>query len=114
MTGGFTMGKSIIRTVTGVTAAAGVVAMMALPAHAASAIGAGLTFYQGTFATPVLHVAEPDGACTPFPAAADSLAAGGPVQQVLAFRTADCSGTAVGLGTLRTFSAGVYHSFRAN
>ncbi len=107
------MGKSIIRTVAGVTAAAGVTALMALPARAASAAGAGLTFYQGAFATPVLHVAEPDGACTAFPVAADSLAASGPVQQVLAFQTVDCSGSAVGLGTLRTFSAGTYHSFRA-
>ncbi|MFF3854371.1 hypothetical protein [Micromonospora sp. NPDC002575] len=106
------MRKRIVRTAVGLAAVAGATAAMALPAHAASA-GAGLTFYQGTFATPVLHVAEPDGACTAFPASADSLAAAGGVAQVLAFRSADCTGAAVGLGTLRTFPAGEYHSFRA-
>ncbi|WP_431977491.1 hypothetical protein [Micromonospora haikouensis] len=105
------MSKRIIRTVVGLAAVAGATAAMALPAHATSA--AGLTFYQGTFATPVLHVAEPDGTCTAFPASADSLAAAGGVEQVLAFRSADCAGAAVGLGTLRTFPAGEYHSFRA-
>ncbi|MFG1803766.1 hypothetical protein ACGFI4_26850 [Micromonospora carbonacea] len=105
------MRKRIVRIAVGLAAVAGATATMALPAHAAPA--AGLTFYQGTFATPVLHVAEPDGACTAFPASADSLAADGGVEQVLAFRSADCAGAAVGLGTLRTFPAGEYHSFRA-
>ncbi|MFI6160141.1 hypothetical protein ACVMYR_23590 [Micromonospora sp. PTRAS2] len=105
------MRKRIVRTVVGLAAVAGATAATALPAHAA--LAAGLTFYQGTFATPVLHVPEPDGACTAFPASADSLAAAGGVEQVLAFRSADCAGAAVGLGTLRTFPAGEYHSFRA-
>jgi len=107
------MRKAIIRTVAGFAAAAGVTALMVLPAHAAPAAGTGLTLYRNTFATPVLQVSEPDGVCTGFPVTADSLAASGPVRQVVAFRTADCSGVAVGLGTLRTFPAGVYQSFRA-
>ncbi|GEN07646.1 hypothetical protein SAMN05443572_101340 [Myxococcus fulvus] len=73
----------------------------------------GLTFYARTFTQPVLNVAQPDGTCTAFPAEADSLVGWSNVQQVLAYRTADCTGQAVGLGTLRTFAAGEFASFIA-
>ncbi|MFY1828761.1 hypothetical protein ACN47A_22780 [Myxococcus fulvus] len=73
----------------------------------------GLSFYAGSFVKLVSNVPSPDGTCTAFPAEADSLVGWSNVQQVLAYRTADCTGQAVGLGTLRTFAAGEFASFIA-
>lgn len=109
------MRRTAIRTVTSLAVAvAGATALMGSPASAQPAKAqTGLTFYQGTFAVPVLHVADPDGSCTAFPTTAASLAGSGTVSEVVAYRTDDCTGAAVGLGTLRTFPAGGYLSFRA-
>jgi hypothetical protein len=54
-----------------------------------------------------------DGGCTAFPAAATVLIGYSGVSDVRAWRTADCSGQETGLGTLVTFSAGEYGSFKA-
>ncbi|MFP2958064.1 hypothetical protein ACLEPN_09575 [Myxococcus sp. 1LA] len=73
----------------------------------------GLTFYAGSFEKPVLNIPNPDGTCLPFPAEAESLVGWSNVAQVTAYWSDDCSGPASGLGTLRTFTAGEYGSFRA-
>jgi hypothetical protein len=90
-------------------------ALTAGPASAAPATDwtSGLTFYQATTATPVANFAHPDGVCTPFPATATLLIGWSDVEQVVAYRGADCTGVAVGLGTLRGFRAGEYRSFSA-
>ncbi|MCP3098795.1 hypothetical protein LZ198_07895 [Myxococcus sp. K15C18031901] len=73
----------------------------------------GLSFYAGSFTALVLNVPQPDGTCSAFPAEADSLVGWSNVQQVLAYRSADCTGPAVGLGTLRTFGRGEFTSYVA-
>ncbi|MFY2561990.1 hypothetical protein ACN469_30630 [Corallococcus terminator] len=79
-----------------------------------SANETGLSFYAGNFATLVANVPNPDGSCTAFPADADSLVGWSNVQQVIAYRSADCTGQAVGLGTLRTFRPGEFASYTAH
>jgi len=74
----------------------------------------GLSFYAGYFVTLVAHVPHPDGSCSPFPAEADSLVGWSNVEQVIAYRSADCTGQAVGLGTLRTFRPGEFASYVAH
>ncbi len=109
------MAKNFTRVTIGLTVAAATVGLMAAPASAATTDPqTGLTFYSGTFSTPVLNVAHPDGACTALPAAADSLVGWSNVTTVTAYAAKDCSGTAVGLGTLRTFRAGEFAAFRAS
>ncbi|MCM4084930.1 hypothetical protein [Paractinoplanes hotanensis] len=109
------MRKTVMRITMGLAVATvGGTALMGSPASAQQVeVETGLTFYQGRFTTPVLHVADPDGSCTAFPPTADSLTGFGTVEQVVAYRTADCTDAAVGLGTLRGFTAGTYHSFQA-
>ncbi|WP_127502020.1 hypothetical protein [Actinoplanes solisilvae] len=107
------MRKSVTRAVLGLTATVAALGFAASPAAAAPDSPSGLTFYAGTFTKPVLNVADPDGACTAFPAKADSLVGWSNVTTVLAYRTADCTGQATGLGTLRTFGAGEFKSFSA-
>ncbi|MCP3170133.1 hypothetical protein [Myxococcus qinghaiensis] len=74
----------------------------------------GLSFYAGNFTRLVANVPHPDGSCTAFPADADSLVGWSNVQQVLAYQSEDCTGQAVGLGTLRTFRAGEFASYTAH
>jgi hypothetical protein len=108
------MRKTVIRTfVVLAAAAAASTALLGSPAYAEPRETSGLTFYEGTFGAPVLHLAKADGICRPFPATAGSLAASQTVTQVLAYRSADCTASPVGLGTLRGFPAGEFLSFQA-
>ncbi|MEW2432238.1 hypothetical protein AB0877_29920 [Micromonospora sp. NPDC047644] len=83
-------------------------------ASPASAQESGLTFYSGTFTTAVAHFPAPTGACTPLPPTADSHVGWSGFQDVTFYRSTDCSGQATGVGTLRTYPAGQYTSFRAS
>jgi hypothetical protein len=109
------MGKRI-RTVAGLTVA-GVVALAGLQAQPAQAAvdvpESGLTIFEGTFASILLHVPEPDGACLAMPPTAASLTGERIVAQVSAFAGPGCTGLQWNLGTFRTFTAGKYKSFRA-
>jgi hypothetical protein len=107
------MGKRI-RTVAGLTAA-GLAALIGLqPAQAAVEVPAsGLTIFEGTFATILLHVPVPDGSCLALPPTAASLTGERIVSQVSAFTGPNCTGLQQNLGTFRTFQAGKYRSFRA-
>ncbi|MCO1597908.1 hypothetical protein M8C17_22410 [Micromonospora sp. RHAY321] len=82
-------------------------------ASPASAQTSGLTFYSGSFATEVANFPAPTGACTALPPTADSHVGWSGVSDVTFYRTSDCSGQATGVGTLRTYEAGRYTSFRA-
>ena len=106
------MRKTVIRAAIGL-AAATTAAVTAAPAYAAAGTdyNSGLTFYRGT--TAVANVADPDGSCTSFPSTATLLVGWSNVEQVTAYRGADCTGTPIGLGTLRSFTAGEYRSYRA-
>lgn len=106
------MRRTALRAALAVTA---VVAVSSGTAFAASAINweVGLTFYGDNFTTPVANFPAPDGECHPFPATADALVGWSNFQHVTAYRTADCSGYAIGLGTLRTFQPGEFASFTA-
>lgn len=104
-----------IRTVAGLTVAgiAALVGLQAQPAQAVVVPNTGLTIFEGTFARAVLYVAEPDGSCLAMPPTADSLTGERTVEQVSAFTGPNCTGIQYNLGTLRTFTAGKYQSFRA-
>ncbi|MEU4397466.1 hypothetical protein [Micromonospora orduensis] len=82
-------------------------------ASPASAQESGLTFYSGNFATEVANVPAPTGACTPLPPTADSHVGWSGFQDVVFYRSTDCSGQATGMGTLRTYPAGRWTTFRA-
>ncbi|MER5458471.1 hypothetical protein ABT008_27245 [Micromonospora sp. NPDC002389] len=109
------MGRRI-RTVAGLTVAgiAATVGLYAQPAQAAVDVPpSGLSIFEGTFATLLLHVAEPDGTCLAMPPTAASLTGERIVEQVSAFSGPNCTGLQWNLGTFRTFPAGKYQSFRA-
>jgi hypothetical protein len=109
------MQRNIIRAVLGLTAAVTMAGLLTTPAVAATPNSTtGLTFYRGIPLRPVLNIPHPDGSCTPFPATADVLIGWSNVEQVIAYKTGDCSGTATGLGTLTSFQAGVYTTFKAH
>ncbi|MFG1868614.1 hypothetical protein [Micromonospora arborensis] len=82
-------------------------------ASPASAQESGLTFYSGNFATAVANFPAPTGACTPLPPTADSHVGWSGFQDVFFYRTPDCSGQETGAGTLLTYPAGRWTSFRA-
>lgn len=109
--------STTLRTTVGLVTAAMALSLAASPAMASSVTPAsaesGLTFYTDNFTTPVANYPNPDGECTAFPATADALVGWSNVTDVIAYRSADCSGQATGLGTLRTFTAGEFLSFRA-
>jgi len=90
-------------------AAVGLGGAMASPA---SAQRSGLTFYSGQFATEIATFPA-SGACTALPATADSHIGWSGVRDVVFYGTADCTGQATGVGTLRTYEAGRWQSFRA-
>ncbi|MGW2178884.1 hypothetical protein ACWCXX_12495 [Streptomyces sp. NPDC001732] len=97
-------------------AAAAAVLITANPAAAASEPDeTGLTFYtvDADQLTPVANFPDPDGECTAFPSTATLLVGWSDVTQVIAYKSADCTGGAWGLGTLRGFEAGEYLSFVA-
>lgn len=109
------MGRGI-RTVAGLTVA-GMVALAGLQAQPAQAAvdvpESGLTIFEGTFVSILLHVPEPDGECLAMPPTAASLTGERIVAQVSAFTGPGCTGLQWNLGTFRTFAAGKYQSFRA-
>ena len=109
------MAKSI-RTVAGLTVAAvaALIGLQAQPAQAAVDVPeTGLSVFEGTFSSILLHVAEPDGSCLTMPPTAGSLTGERIVAQVSAFNGPDCTGLQWNLGTFRTFTPGKYTSFRA-
>ncbi|WP_062211794.1 hypothetical protein [Streptomyces sp. NBRC 109706] len=112
------MPRSILRNTLGLAAAAAALCFAASPAVASpastSAPGTGLVFYAADYSTPVAHFPNPSGECTAFPATAALLVGYSNVSDVTAYRTADCSGQATALGTLRSFEAGTFVSFRAS
>lgn len=79
----------------------------------ASAQPTGLTFYSGSFSTEVATLPAPTGACEPLPATADSHIGWSGFENVIFYRTEDCTGQATGVGTLRTYPAGGWLSFLA-
>ncbi|MFJ8689678.1 hypothetical protein [Micromonospora wenchangensis] len=84
-----------------------------LAASPASAQPSGLTFYSGSFTTEVANFPAPPIACAALPPTADSHVGGSGVHDVIFYRTTDCTGQATGMGTLRTYEAGRWLSFRA-
>ncbi|GLY24305.1 hypothetical protein Misp04_40370 [Micromonospora sp. NBRC 101691] len=74
----------------------------------------GLTFYSGIFATEVAHLPAPTGECAALPPTADSHVGWSGFADVVFYRTADCTGQATGMGTLRTYEAGGWQSFLAS
>ena len=111
------MRRNALRAALAVTTVATVagLAVSSGAASAASAINweAGLTFYSDYFGTPVVNFPNPDGGCQPFPATASALVGWSNVENVIAYRSDDCSGQQIWLGTLRTFQAGEFASFSA-
>ncbi|WNG58831.1 hypothetical protein F0U59_31945 [Archangium gephyra] len=111
------MRKTALRAVLAVTAVA-TTAGLAVSSGAASATPsvnweAGLTFYGDNFRTPVANFPNPDGGCHPFPATADALVGWSNVENVIAYKSDDCTGQQIWLGTLRTFRPGEFASFSA-
>jgi hypothetical protein len=102
-----------------VTLAAGAAALTMLGTSAQAASPAkdpeqGLYFLaEWASDTVVAHYPTVDGTCTAFPAKATVLIGYSGVLDVRAWRTPDCTGQESGLGTLRTFPAGEYASFKA-
>ncbi|MBQ0900557.1 hypothetical protein [Micromonospora sp. U21] len=101
------------RTVAVLTMSAIMTVGLGVLASPASAQDSGLTFYSGTFTTKVANVPAPTGECTALPATADSHVGWSGFRDVTFYQTPDCSGPATGVGTLRTYPAGRWTSFRA-
>ncbi|MEH1165376.1 hypothetical protein V6V47_08310 [Micromonospora sp. CPCC 205539] len=85
----------------------------ALASPASAQENAGLTFYSGTFATQVGHYAAPPAGCAAVPRTADSHVGWSGFRDVTFYQTSNCTGQATGVGTLRTYPAGRYLTFRA-
>ncbi|RKG70426.1 hypothetical protein D7V80_05240 [Corallococcus sp. CA054B] len=114
------MRRTALRTALAVATVAGIAisstAALAEPAESAEfAIDweSGLTFYSSDYVTPLANFPAPDGECHAFPATAGLLVGWSHFEHVIAYRTADCSGYAFGLGTLRSFQPGEFASFTA-
>jgi hypothetical protein len=109
--------KIKIRTVMVIAVATSIAALLGLSAQPAQADPnwEGLSFYEGApgVGRLVLHIPDPDGSCTPFPATATWLIGTRTFQDVFAYRTVDCVGQVTGLGNLATVEAGKFLSFRA-
>ncbi|TDC36975.1 hypothetical protein E1211_11875 [Micromonospora sp. 15K316] len=97
----------------GLAASAMMVVGLGVAASPASAAPSGLTFYTANFGAEVAHVDAPTGECTPLPAAAASHVGWSGFSDVVLYRAADCTGYATSTGTLRTYEAGRYLSYRA-
>ncbi|GAB2941538.1 hypothetical protein GCM10027280_32620 [Micromonospora polyrhachis] len=81
-------------------------------ASPASAQDIGLVFYSGHLKNKVAQFPVPPTDCTPMPTSADSHIGWSGVENVYAYSTSDCTGVGWGLGTLRTYEAGRWLSFR--
>ncbi|MFJ6198188.1 hypothetical protein [Micromonospora sp. NPDC092111] len=86
---------------------------LGLVASPASAQSSGLTFYSGTFTTEVKNFPPAPIACAALPPTADSHIGWSGFRDVIFYLTADCTGQATGVGTLRNYEAGRWLSFRA-
>ncbi|MEV4199211.1 hypothetical protein [Micromonospora globbae] len=86
---------------------------LGVAASPASAQPTGLSFYTANFDAEVAHVDAPTGECTPLPATAAGHIGWSGFTDVVLYRTTDCTGYATHTGTLRTYEAGKYLSYRA-
>ncbi|RKN57539.1 hypothetical protein D7193_02405 [Micromonospora costi] len=86
---------------------------LGVAASPASAQPSGLTFYSSGFASEVAHVDAPTGECTPLPPTAAGHVGWSGFTNVVLYPGTDCTGYAVSTGTLRTYEAGRYASYRA-
>ncbi|KOX13490.1 hypothetical protein ADK66_04760 [Micromonospora sp. NRRL B-16802] len=100
------IGSALIASVLAVTG-------LSLAASPASAQPSGLTFYSGAFTTEVANFPAAPIACAALPLTADSHIGWSGFRDVIFYRTTDCTGQATGVGTLRTYEAGRWLSFRA-
>ncbi|GAB3970056.1 hypothetical protein [Plantactinospora veratri] len=107
------MRRGHARVGAGLFAAIGLAAGLGVAASPASAEPSGLTFYSTPFSVEVAHVAAPTGECAPLPATARGHVGWSGFTDVVLYRTADCTGQATSTGTLRTYEAGRFSSFRA-
>ena len=101
------LGSALIASVLTVTG-------LGLAASPASAQPSGLSFYSGNFTTEVANFPAPPIACAALPPTADSHVGWSGFSTVTFYRTTDCTGQATGVGTLRTYEAGRFLSFRAS
>ncbi|MEV4630835.1 hypothetical protein AB0J90_31680 [Micromonospora sp. NPDC049523] len=83
-------------------------------ASPASAQESGLTFYSGSFTTAVAHYPAPTGKCETLPATADSHVGWSGFSDIVFYSTADCTGQATGVGTLRSYQPGRWKTFLAS
>ncbi|MFI7246744.1 hypothetical protein [Micromonospora chalcea] len=73
----------------------------------------GLVFYSSNPLAVVARQAAPDDVCRPFPADADWLLAWSGFQNVIAYKSADCSGQAYGMGIWRGWTTrGTFGSYK--
>ncbi|MEV0610004.1 hypothetical protein AB0I61_26920 [Polymorphospora rubra] len=108
------MNRTRARIGAGLAAAVVMAAGLATVAAPASAQPTGLAFYSSfPFTTPVVHLPTPTGECTPLPATAIGHVGWSGFTNVVMYRTADCTGYETNTGTLRTYDAGRFQSFRA-
>ncbi|MBN9685953.1 MULTISPECIES: hypothetical protein [unclassified Corallococcus] len=108
------MRRTALRAALAVATVAGIaISSTAAFAEDANDWESGLTFYSSDYVTPLANFPAPDGECHAFPATAGLLIGWSNFEHVIAYRTADCSGDAFGLGTLRSFDPGEFASFIA-
>ncbi|NNC19661.1 hypothetical protein HRD49_22240 [Corallococcus exiguus] len=108
------MRRTALRAALAVATVAGIaISSSAAFAESATDWESGLTFYSGNFVTPVANFPVPDGQCHAFPATAGTLVGWSNFENVIAYRTADCTGQQIWLGTLRSFRPGEFASFSA-
>lgn len=109
------MRRSAKQILAGLAAAALTTSLVATPAAADEPIpnpDTGLVFYSSNPTAVVARQAAPDDLCRAFPATASWLLAwSGGFQNVIAYRSDDCSGQPIGLGTFRSFTPGYFASY---
>jgi len=107
------MTRTATRIGAGFVACAMATVGLGLTASPASAQQSGLSFYSGSFATEVANFPPSAIDCAALPPTADSHVGWSGFSVVTFYGTADCTGQATGVGTLRTYEAGRWHSFSA-
>ncbi|MFI6262627.1 hypothetical protein [Micromonospora sp. NPDC051006] len=105
--------RTRVRIGAGLVASTVMAVGLGVAASPASAQPSGLTFYSTSFTVEVLHVDSPTGECTSLPATASGHVGWSGFTDVVLYRSTDCSGYATSTGTLRTYRAGEFASFRA-
>ena len=101
------IGSALIASVLTVTG-------LGLAASPASAQPSGLSFYSGHITTEIVNYPTAPIACTALPPKADSHVGWRGFSTVTFYRTTDCTGQPTEMGTLRSYEAGRYLSFRAS